>query len=116
MLEGKLDTMSAAFGALQADIRNVLFGQKNDREAAAEYRGEMREEVHKIGARVGIIEHRVDEITPVVQDLKSTLSKKEAVAEYQKWLIRAVWGAGAGILSAAGTAAVAYWQARGRLP
>ena len=116
MPEGQIDPVSAFVGELKADIRNILTGQTTDRESAAEYRHQMRNEIAKVGGRLGIVEHQIGEIVPQVDDLMKKDQKKQAVKEYSNWLLGMLWGGVAGVLSAAGGVAYNYFKAKGVIP
>lgn len=108
-MAGNFDSLSAALGALQAHYEHLFTSTTEDRKDAAGHRTEVREALQEIDSRVMAVEHKVDDIYPTIQDLKTKDIKKQTIKDYQTWQIAA---AGT-IISTIGTIAYTVWKSRG---
>ena len=107
-MDGKFDSLSAAIGAIQAKIEHLFASTTEDKHEAISHRTEVRETLQSIDSRIGTIEHKIGDIYPTVQDLRTKDLKKQTIKEYQTWQIAA---AGT-ILSTIGTIAYTVWKSR----
>src|SRR5882762_6582719 len=112
MTDGVIDSLSVAFGALQAEVKSLLSNLTINRQEDLEHRREFRETMHAIGDRVGTLEHKVNDIYPVVQELEKKDLKKQTIKDYQTWL----FGIAAASLSTGATALYTYFKSTGKAP
>lgn len=108
-MDGKFDSLSAAIGAIQAKIEHLFTSTSEDKHEANSHRAEVRETLQSIDSRIGTIEHKIGDIYPTVQDLRTKDLKKQTIKDYQTWQIAA---AGT-IISTLGTVIYTVWKSKG---
>ena len=107
-MDGQIDTLSAAFGALQGKVETLIGNLTADRQEATEHRYTIRTAIGDLGTRMGILENTVQDMRPQVKELVAKDTGKEAVRAHNRMITAIASGA----LSTIGTVAYAVWKAK----